>query len=62
MAVVANKGAFVLGNRRRITLAQQYHIASDSNELVAFWRGDFQPLHATASIAGCGVLYNIAGV
>jgi len=62
LAVVANKGAFVLGNRRRITLAQQYHIASDSNELVAFWRGDFQPLHATASIAGCGVLYNIAGV
>jgi hypothetical protein len=61
LAVVANKNAFILGNRRRITLAQQYHIASDSNELVAFWRGDFQPLFPSTTVAGCGVLYNIAG-
>lgn len=61
VAIAANKEAFILGNRRRITMGQQQHLSSDSVELVSFWRGDFQPAFPTASVAGCGVLYNIAG-
>lgn len=61
LAIVANKEAFILGNRRRITMGQQSHLSSDSVELVSYWRGDFQPAFATTTIAGCGVLYNIAG-
>lgn len=61
LALAVNKNAFVLGNRRRITLGQTQHGSSDSVELFAFWRGDFQPIIPTATIAGCGVLYNVAG-
>ena len=49
----------VLGNRRRITLAQQQHVAMDTTELVAFWRGDFQPVYPVASTPFVGTLYNI---
>jgi HK97 family phage major capsid protein len=62
LAIAVNKDAFVLGNRRRITLGQTQHGSSDTVELFAFWRGDFQPIVPTATIAGVGVLYNVAGV
>lgn len=60
LAIAANREAFILGNRRRITMGQQSHLASDSIELVSYWRGDFQPAFPTTTVAGCGVLYNIA--
>lgn len=59
-ALAVNTMAALLANRRRITLDQQKHIASDSTEIVAFWRGDFQPLYPVASVPAVGELYNVA--
>lgn len=61
LAIAVHRDACVLGNRRRITLAQQTHVSSDTTELVAFWRGDFQPVYPVASVPFVGLLYNILG-
>lgn len=61
LATVVHREGCILGNRRRITLAQQAHISSDSIELVAYWRGDFQPVYPVATSPFVGTLYNIAG-
>jgi hypothetical protein len=60
LALAVHKESCILGNRRRITLSQQDHVGSDTKELVAFWRGDFQPVYPTTTTPFCGVLYNIA--
>lgn len=60
LAIVVHRDSCILGNRRQVTLAQQQHISSDSIELVAYWRGDFQPVYPAASVPFVGVLYNIA--
>lgn len=61
LALAVNREAFIRGNRRRITISQQRHVASDSTELVAFWRGDFAPIYPAASIPSVGLLYNVIG-
>jgi len=60
LALLAYTEGALLFNRRRITMATQDHIAQDSRELVAFWRGDFQPVYPAASVPWGGELYNIA--
>jgi len=61
LAVVVHRDSFILGNRRRITLDSQKWVASDSQELVAFWRGDFQPVYNSILVPHVGLLYNIIG-
>jgi len=60
LAVVVNTNACILGNRRRNTPAQQRHEAMDATEVVAFWRGDFQPVYPQITTPFVGTLYNIA--
>lgn len=62
LATVVHRDSCILGNRRRITLAQQPHISSDSIEIVAYWRGDFQAVYPVATTPFVGTLYNIAAV
>lgn len=59
-AFLVHTGAAILGNRRRITLAEQRHVSSDTRELVAFWRGDFQPVYPVASVPAFCEMYNVA--
>jgi len=59
-AYAVNTEGAVIGNRRRITIGQQVHLASDSTELVAFWRGDFKPIFPVATVPAQAELFNIA--
>ena len=61
LAVVVHRDSFILGNRRRITLDSQKWVGSDSQELVAFWRGDFQPVYNSILVPHVGLLYTIFG-
>lgn len=61
LALVVHTMACIMGNRRRITLAQQRHESMDTTELVAFWRGDFQPVYPAATVPFVGELYNVKG-
>lgn len=61
LAVVAHRDSCILANRRRITLDSQKWVSSDSQELVAFWRGDFQPVYNSILVPHVGLLYNILG-
>jgi hypothetical protein len=56
-----NTDGAILGNRRRITLGQQHHLSSDSTELVAFWRGDFQPVYPVATVPAFAEMYDVLG-
>lgn len=60
-AFAVNTMSAILANRRRITLGQQVHGSSDSTELWAFWRGDFQPVYPVASVPAFAELYNVIG-
>jgi len=61
LAMAVHRDSCILGNRRRITLASQHHVSMDSTELVAFWRGDFQPVYNSILVPHVGLLYNIVG-
>lgn len=47
-AILVNRDAVVVGNRRRLTLETERYVATDTNEIVAFWRGDMEDLFGTA--------------
>ncbi len=55
---LVNRRAFVLGDRRRITLETDKNIANQQIQLVATWRGDFK--HCYGSDVTVGMGYNIA--
>ncbi len=60
LALAVHTEGCVMGNRRRITLGQTVHGSSDTTELFAFWRGDFQAVYAVADVPFVAELYNIA--
>lgn len=43
--ILVHTGAYLLGNRRRMTLGQDAYGATDSRDLFLFWRGDFQKMY-----------------
>jgi len=45
---IVNKGSYVLGDRRRITIESSKIQGTDSMEIWATWRGDFQAKYATS--------------
>lgn len=51
--------AFILGVRRGITVKTDEIIESDQVQIVATWRGDFEPLYAIASHHICDMLIGI---
>jgi len=55
---LVNRRAWVLGDRRRITLETDKNIANQQLQLVATWRGDFA--HCFGSDVTVGMGYNIA--
>jgi hypothetical protein len=59
MALAVHKEGALVGNRRRITLGSQPWISSETVELVAFWRGDFQPVYNSITVPFLGELYNV---
>ena len=46
--LTVHRDSWAIGDRRMLTLKSDEHILTDSLHLVATWRGDFQPVHATA--------------
>lgn len=60
MASCVHTDAYLVGNRRRITLGQQQWLASDTTELAAFWRGDVQPVYPMTTTPAVGHLYNVS--
>ncbi|MGD9518901.1 MAG: phage major capsid protein [Armatimonadota bacterium] len=54
---LVNRRAWVLGDRRRITLETDKNIASQQLQLVVTWRGDFAHCFGTKATVGMG--YNI---
>ena len=59
--ILVHTGAFLLGNRRRMTVGQDLYGAKDGRDLFLFWRGDFQkmyPLISSESEITEVVLYN----
>lgn len=43
-AILVRRDKCVLGNRRRMTMGMDTYGATDTADVFAFWRGDFQPL------------------
>lgn len=60
LALAVHRDSCVVGNRRRITMGETLHGSSDTRELYAFWRGDFQPVYPVATVPFVGKLYNVA--
>ena len=59
LALAVHEMACLLFNRRRITVGSQRWLASDSEELCWFWRGDFQPVYNNVAVPFGGELYNL---
>jgi len=60
-AILVNRGGFVLGTRRSITIRTSQDILMESDQTVSVctWRGDFEPIHAIGSNHMVHVLYNV---
>jgi hypothetical protein len=48
VAICVNREGAILGNRRRMTFGQDVYGATDTRDLFAFWRGDFEDLFGNA--------------
>ena len=47
--LLVNKMMWLLGNRRNVEMAVQKDVINDVYQIVAFWRGDFQPVVTPAA-------------
>lgn len=56
--ILVRTDAYLLGNRRRMTIGQDVYGATDTRDLFLFWRGDFQKMYPSTEWTET-VLYNV---